>query len=303
MLSPAAPCHPRATAIYPLAFLAPLPVVPARRGNVRVATSRRPRRRPPSRARGAGGAARMRQEGREGSQEQDQDREQDREQGMDAAAEAPSSEGRPRLFVDDDRRAFWNDIDVSKTFGPITEEEKAVLREKLPEKVARFLIRRSEDAVNTREGIRSDGSFLGSFLKDLPSDVTDWEDEEEAEYKGYVYETTTGPPSYRRKGSSLFGGGDGLPDVDDISNAYQHDIDGGDEGQVTTKMNLFVGNPHSIDERASQVGYTLLVLLGGLIIFKVLIAFISFFVSFTFSFVAIFALSAGIFVVFFLLRF
>lgn len=214
------------------------------------------------------------------------------------------SEERPNLFVDEEARAFWDDLDVAKTFGAITEEEKAALREKLPPRVAQFLIRRAEDAVDQRDGRRSEETLIGRLLKDVPSDVIDWEDEENREYKDYLYDTRAGPPSFRRKGSSLFGGGDGLPDVEDVSNVYKHSIDGEDEEEPPKSvMSLFVGNPNSIDERASQVGYSFLVLFGALILFKVLISLISFFVSFTFSFVAIFALSAGIFVVFFFLRF
>ena len=48
----------------------------------------------------------------------------------------------------------------------------------------------------TFEGIRTEGTFLGSFLKYLPSDVTDWEEEEQEKYNEYVYETRTLPPSY-----------------------------------------------------------------------------------------------------------
>lgn len=203
------------------------------------------------------------------------------------------------LFTDEEDVAFWNSIDVAKAFGPITDAEKAALREKLPRRVAEFLIRRADAAIAQRTAQPSDATFIGRMLNDLPPDVTDWERPENAEFRDYVYETATGPPAFRRRGSSLFGGGDGLADVEDRSNVV------GENGERKGNMvySLFVGNVGSVDEQASRVGYSLLVVAAAYILFKLIMAVVSFFVSFTFSFLAIFALSAGIFVVFFLLRF
>lgn len=213
----------------------------------------------------------------------------------------PPPDLRKSLFVNEEQVAFWNSLDTKSAFGPLTEEEKARLREKLPRRLAEFLIRRADDAVEQRDAIHTDKTFFGRLFKDMPPDVPDQDSEDNEEFKDYVYESTLGPPSYRRRGSSLFGGGDGLPDVEDVSGKTEIV-----EGKKVARKNiwsLFVGNVNSVDEQASKVGYSLLVLVAAFVLFRVLVAFVSFFVSFTFSFFAIFALSAGIFVVFFLLRF
>jgi hypothetical protein len=66
---------------------------------------------------------------------------------------------------------------------------------------------------------------------------------------------------------------------------------------------MFTGSPDDAGEQAQLVGYALAGLFLMILAFKLLLAFVQFFVSFTFSFFAIFALSAGIFVFFYLLRF
>lgn len=199
--------------------------------------------------------------------------------------------------------SLWDNLEVSRALEPLTEEEKQKLRSRLPTKLANFLIRRADAAVRLRDTKGGDDSFLGQFLSDLPPDVPDWDNPANAEYRDYVYETTTGPPSFRRQGSSIFGGGDGAPDLKDMPNSEGFvDVTNG----VTFPkqvVSLFVGNVDSIDEQAAKVGYTLLALFLVLIVAKIIFALISFFVSFTFSFFSIFALSAGIFVVFYLFKF
>lgn len=209
------------------------------------------------------------------------------------------------LFVEEKERAFWDTIDVRSAFDPLSDEEKALLEERLPARVAQFLIRRADGAVKLRESLNDKNSFFGKILKDMPPDRderTDWENEIDEEFKDYVYESAAGPPTFRRRGSSLFGGGDGLPDVEDTSNA-QGVIDVG-EGEPPKKLvSLFVGEVGGLNEQASRLGYSIIALLIAWLVIKIIVAAISFFVSFTFSFVAIFALSAGIFMVFFFLRF
>ncbi|KAI0567395.1 hypothetical protein FGB62_2g121 [Gracilaria domingensis] len=119
------------------------------------------------------------------------------------------------LFEENDK-PLWDTIDVSKALQPLTEEEKQRLRAKLPKRLANFLIRRADAAVRLRNTKPGDSTFIGSFLKDLPPDRVAWDDPANEEFRDYVYETTTGPPSYRRQGSSLFGGGDGLPEMEDL---------------------------------------------------------------------------------------
>lgn len=214
-------------------------------------------------------------------------------------------------FVDEDdtqRGSFWERFKEQTTLTPLTEEEKQILREKLPGSVASFLIRRADDVAELRDAPSEKSEFLRKAFKDIPPDVIDWEAEWEAggEYSDYLYETVTGPPQFRRKGTRLFGGGDGLPDElpDAPKNEEDGDEDEDDLERPTRKlMSLFVGNVGGIDEQAASLGYIFAGLFGVWILFKIVAAIVSFFVSFTFSFFAIFALSAGIFMVFFFLRF
>lgn len=193
-------------------------------------------------------------------------------------------------------------MDVTTALEPLSELEKSRLREKLPLKIANFLIRRADDAVRLRETRGdTDTTFLSRLLRDLPSDVVDWENAENKEYRSYVYETSLGAPSFRRRGSSLFGGGDGLPDLTPPGEATMAGKEGG--GEDVRRYSLFVGNVGGIDEQASKAGYSVLALLAIVIIAKLMFGLVSFFVSFTFSFFAIFALSAAIFMVFFLFKF
>lgn len=180
------------------------------------------------------------------------------------------------MFVDEEARRFWEEGGWSDATAPLTEGEKRVLKERLPGPVAGFLIRRAEG------GGERQGALWERVAKDLPPDVVVVEDEE---YEGYVYDSVGGVPAFRRQGSSLFGGGDGVRE------------------ETERGQSLFLGNVGSVDEQASQVGYSALALIVAWIVLKLLFTFIQFFVSFTFSFFAIFALSAGIFVVFFFFRF
>lgn len=226
---------------------------------------------------------------------------------------SPESDGEPPKakspFVDEDdtqRGKFWERFQEQTTLTPLTEEEKQILREKLPGPMASFLIRRADDAAELRDAPSEKSEFLRKAFKDIPPDVIDWEVEWEAggEYSDYLYETATEPPQFRRKGTKLFGGGDGLPDELPDAPKKDGDDDGDELGRPTRKlMSLFVGNVGGIDEQAASLGYIFAGLFGVWILFKIVAAIVSFFVSFTFSFFAIFALSAGIFMVFFFLRF
>lgn len=216
--------------------------------------------------------------------------------------EQSSSDSNPRpnspqnLFVNgDEQRRFINSLDINTAFNPLTPEEKQKLREKLPKQVAEFLIRRADAAVEQRDLFKKGKGkgIWGTLLEDLEPEVIDWESQSNDEFSDYVYDSVAQKPGFVRRGSRLFGGGDGVVQVS------KEDTEEGTKGT----WSLFVGNPSGINEQASKVGYGVLALLVALLLFKVVIALVSFFVSFTFSFFAIFALSAGIFVVFFLLRF
>lgn len=227
----------------------------------------------------------------------------------------------PSLFAPEEQESrdpFWKRVDVSETFSPLRPEEEEALREKIPAPVANFLIRRANDAVRLRSPpAPEDDSFTARLMRDLPPDTPDPNAEENLPFRDYVYTTSSGAPSFRRRGSSLFGGGDGLPDpgedglvgepldpddpeaVDDID---PNDRWAGAPHREKRVLSLFVGQYDSVDEQAARLGYGVLSLFALWIILKLVFAVVSFFLSFTFSFLAIFALSAGIFVTFFLLR-
>lgn len=230
----------------------------------------------------------------------------------------------PPLFADDAMEQLWDSTDTDSIFSPLRDEEEAILREKLPRRLAEFFIDRAGDAARLRTPrTPSDTSFVGRLLSDMPPETPDWEDAVNDEYRDYVYVTTTEPPtgSYRwRRGSALFGGNDGLPDLDPATGMIGSAFVGPDGQQVIRPVtdpakqpvdrsteprlvSLFVGQVNSIDEQAARLGYGALAILAVWFILKLVFAVISFFLSFTFSFFAIFALSAGLFVLFFFIRF
>lgn len=230
----------------------------------------------------------------------------------------------PPLFADDAMEQLWDATDADSIFSPLREQEEAILREKLPRRLAEFFIDRAGDAARLRQPrTQSDTTFVGRLLSDMPPETPDWEDPVNDEYRDYVYVTTTEPPSgsYRwRRGSALFGGNDGLPDPDPVTGMIGSPFVGPDGQEVIRPVtdpnrqgvdrstdprlvSLFVGQVNSIDEQASRLGYGALAILAVWFILKLVFAVISFFLSFTFSFFAIFALSAGLFVLFFFIRF
>lgn len=75
------------------------------------------------------------------------------------------------------------------------------------------------------------------------------------------------------------------------------------ENEYNEKRNLFLSRESEADLESRRIGYGTLAVLLLLVIAKFLSALVGFFISFTFSFLAIFALSAGIFIVFVLFRF
>ena len=75
------------------------------------------------------------------------------------------------------------------------------------------------------------------------------------------------------------------------------------ETDNNVRESLFVREESEAEKEAKQAGYGVLAVLGLIVLVKVAASLVGFFVSFTFSFLAIFALSAGIFMVFVLFRF
>lgn len=220
----------------------------------------------------------------------------------------------PPVFVQIPQSKWFQPPDIDQTFAPITDEEADLLREKIPKPLANFFLRRAEDAVKLRSRRDpNDKSFIGRLLNDLPPNTLDLDAPENEELRDYVFVTTVGPPDFRRTGSRLFGGADGLPDLDDDGLVGKPYVDDNTKepfirpvnryGPQPRLVSLFIGNVGSIDEQSSRVGNGILALITLYILIKVASAAISFFFSFSFSFFAIFALSSGLFVVFVLLRF
>lgn len=220
----------------------------------------------------------------------------------------------PPVFVELPESKWFRPADLDQTFAPITAEEADLLRKKIPKPLANFFLQRAEDAIKLRSRRDpTDKSFIGRLLNDLPPSTPDWDAPENEELRDYVFVTTIGPPDFRRTGSHLFGGTDGLPqpDVDGLVGKPYVDEGTGEPfirpadrcGLQPRLVSLFVGNVGSVDEQSSRIGSGLLAVFTLFVLFKIISGTISFFFSFSFSFFAIFALSSGLFVVFVLLRF
>lgn len=219
----------------------------------------------------------------------------------------------PSLFVEDDGTGWdASSDDMDRLFAPLSSTEEEILRARLPRRLADFFVGRASDAVR----LRTPDLIFRDLRRDTPD--PDPTDPVNMEYNDYVYVTTTTAPgvSFKRRGSSLFGGGDALPTTDAPLGEPYMDESGAPvirpvdnpqkvEGERSDPrvVSLFVGQVDSVDEQASRLGYGILAILAFSFVLKLVFAVISFFLSFTFSFFAIFALSAGIFVLFFLIRF
>lgn len=155
--------------------------------------------------------------------------------------------------------------------GDISLEDEEKLRSRVPRPVADFLLRRARAS-----GPRAD-SVLGKLLDDtVPPDDDD-------DYSDYVY--------------------DAVPISPGLRNANDEDDDDLPDCMKTSPRSLFIEPPTPQDSDARKVGYGFVALLALFVILRLAAAVVAFFVKFTFSFAAIFALSAGIFVVIVLFRF
>jgi hypothetical protein len=209
--------------------------------------------------------------------------------------------------------AFWAAAaDAVPLSAPLTPDERDALTAQLPGPVARFLIRRADEALQPDDdsgglgaggGAGSGADMARKTRSRLSARAREWlgpqvlgpDREDDDFYSEYVFETVDQDAdrvSYWRQS----GDGEG----EDGMEGYEP----GPTAAVPTKtVSIFTGSPHDQSEQAQQVGYALLGLGLLIVAFKIILAFVQFFVSFTFSFFAIFALSAGIFVFFFILRF
>lgn len=222
-----------------------------------------------------------------------------------ACASRDERRDEPALFVD---TSGPFDLDSVSLREPLTPDERAAVLRSLPRPIARFLIRRADEALSgdevggaigdsgraaqlrrqrARQWLRAKkgaGGVDGEGKEEGAMDEDDW-------YREYVRDEID----------------DGTMDeygraVDQSVYAPTPRVDGADrplEGEVA----VFAGGPADAPEQAQTLAYGVLSFIVAAIAFKILFAFLQFFVSFTFSFFAIFALSAGIFVFFFLLKF
>lgn len=198
----------------------------------------------------------------------------------------------PPLFVADDA-GF--DFDALPLSAPLTPDERAAVLRALPRPIARFLIRRADEAYSPPPSVSPSGDAAAARARRASSWLGKGGVDEDAWYRDYIRDDygkidEFGRPVEREKREER--------EVEEVY-AEKPRLDGLREGEVA----LFAGAPGDGTDTREQVGYGVAGVLVALIALKVILAFVQFFVSFTFSFLAIFALSAGVFVFFFLLRF
>lgn len=195
----------------------------------------------------------------------------------------------PPLFVADDA-GF--DFDALPLSAPLTPDERAAVLRALPRPIARFLIRRADEAYSPPPSASPSGDAAAARARRASSWLGKGGVDEDAWYRDYIRDDYGKIDQFGRPVETE------EREVEDVY-AERPRLDGLREGEVA----LFAGAPGDGTDTREQVGYGVAGVLVALIALKVILAFVQFFVSFTFSFLAIFALSAGVFVFFFLLRF
>jgi hypothetical protein len=226
--------------------------------------------------------------------------------------DAPRAE-RPLFAPDSSADDFWAAVTENGTLDrPLTESEEEEVLKRFPGPIARFLIRRANQVLTNEEEIkkrRGSRGVIGPLMNERGSQEPEQVGEDW--YKDYVFETLDDRSNpfdrqYQNRTresdeeTEATGGGVASSDGDGDSNVNN---DGTIAPGKTRILSMFTGSPDDAGEQAQLVGYALAGLFLMILAFKLLLAFVQFFVSFTFSFFAIFALSAGIFVFFYLLRF
>lgn len=243
-------------------------------------------------------------------------------------------EEEPPLFAPESRaEAFWASAAESVSLErPLTEEERERLMEKLPASIAKFLIRRADEAVvMSKDGEDDSDDVFSKRRERLIARARAWlgnspmDEPDEELYKDFMYETVDRDqtPLWAQREVAKNGppGGDDLVESDgadensqensSVGRSASQNFDSDDQmnisgnaAAIATKMvSMFRGSPSDPKEQAQLLIYAISGLIVLVICLKIALAFVQFFVSFTFSFLAIFALSAGIFVFFYVLRF
>jgi hypothetical protein len=232
--------------------------------------------------------------------------------------DAPRAE-QPIFAPDSAADAFWAEVtDNGALDRPLTQSEQDELLERFPGPIARFLIRRANQVLKSDEDVRrrrSERGTLGSIMN--ANEPPEPEEVGEDWYQDYVFETLDERSDPRaasrfrnRASNTVDTAGNSAEDERFADPLAEEETDvmmdsNGTAVKVrkTKVVSLFAGSPEDASEQAQLVGYAIAGLLLLILALKLIFAFLQFFVSFTFSFVAIFALSAGIFVFFVLLRF
>lgn len=200
-----------------------------------------------------------------------------------------SLEGRRRAEMEEgtfveDKDEFWNDIDIMEK--PLTQKEKDALMKKLPAPIARFIVKRAQGTEKeSRKG------FLEAF-----DDINPVYDDE-----SYSYEPNWDKrlrPNSQIDDAEVWDPDKGLNTAD-----LQEDENGKIKPRKKTRLGLFMGKMDENKRKAEDVGLAVIGLVFLIIGGKLFFSLVSFFLRFSFSFLAIFALSAGIFFVFYLLNF
>lgn len=220
-------------------------------------------------------------------------------------------------------------VDTVSISEPLSDDEREKLMTKLPDPIARFLIRRAEYGLSgdlKTKTTEEERGTLTSFMRENPPLRVD--ETRENNIKDIMFDKpapafedlyfnrrTSDRPSRKFE--------DAKEEEEYLRELYWNYDDYVTKSKKRKKATFspleseafsdaiapqsepspFVGSPSDPGEQAQQLAYGFLVLVLALIALKVVLAFVQFFVSFSFSFFAIFALSAGIFVFFFILRF
>lgn len=222
-----------------------------------------------------------------------------------ACASSGERRNEPPLFVDTSGPL---DLDSVSLRAPLTPEERAAVLRTLPRPVARFLIRRADEALSGEDSAETGGNGdRAAQLRKLRArrwlragDATGAKGEEGKD--GDAVDEDDWYREYVRDGMD-----DGV--MDEFGRAVEGPVFAptprveGVERPLEGEVAVFAGGPTDAPEQAQTLAYGAISFVVAAIAFKILFAFLQFFVSFTFSFFAIFALSAGIFVFFFLLKF
>lgn len=236
----------------------------------------------------------------------------------------------PTIFAPESRaQALWASVAERVSLDrPFSAEEQERLMQKLPAPIAKFLIRRAEEAVMpTDDGSDNRDEIFSRRRERLIARAKAWlghfpmDEPDESAFDEYMYETVDmdkTPVWSHQDGSSDNStrerddrnGGD--PDADksvgrrassNSESGNQADSSGGVASVATRMVSIFRGSPTSAKEQSQLLAAAIVGLAVLAICLKIALAFAQFFLSFTFSFLAIFALSAGIFVFFYIIRF